>query len=86
MCGSYATRKITVKGGSAMDISGLIVLEKDPLFCEVDNALAHAFLRDAAKAVRMAGVENSRDLQASVVKSMLVFHRHRQDCTDCNND
>jgi hypothetical protein len=69
-----------------MDINEPIVSEKELLFCEVDNALAHAFLRDVANAVRMAGAENLRDLQSSVIKSMLVFHRHREVCCDCNED
>lgn len=69
-----------------MNINEPIVSEKELLFCEVDNALAHAFLRDAANAVRMAGVENPRDLQSSVIKSMLVFHYHRESCSACNED
>jgi len=69
-----------------MDINEPIVSEKELLFCEIDNALAHAFLRDAASAVMMAGVGNPRDLQSSVIKSMLMFHRHRESCGDCNAD
>jgi hypothetical protein len=37
------------------------------LFCEVDNDLAHAFLRVAANTMRMAGVESPWALQSSVI-------------------
>jgi hypothetical protein len=67
-----------------MDINEPIVSEKGLLFCETDNALAHAFLRDAVNAVKMAGIEHPRDLQASVIKSMLIFHYHRASCEGCN--
>lgn len=67
-----------------MDLNEPIVSQNDLLLCEVDNALAHAFLRDAAKAVKNAGADNLRELQASVIKSMLLFHRHREACDDCN--
>jgi hypothetical protein len=66
-----------------MDNSEPIVPQKQLAFCEVDNALADAFLRDAANAVKNAGAGNHRELQASVVKSMLIFHRHSSDCEDC---
>ncbi len=66
-----------------MDINEPIISEKEFLFCAIDNALAQAFLRDATKAVKYAGVEDPRDLQASVIKSMLVFHHHRMECDDC---
>jgi hypothetical protein len=67
-----------------MDINEPIVPEKEVLFCEIDDALARAFLRDAVNAVKMAGVEHPRDLQASVIKSMLIFHYHRAGCEGCN--
>ena len=66
-----------------MDNSEPVVAQKQFVFCDVDNALADAFLRDATNAVRNAGIDNLRELQASVVKSMLIFHRHRSDCDDC---
>jgi hypothetical protein len=67
-----------------MDTNEPIMSEKEFLFCELDNSLAHAFLRDAVNAVKMAGIHDIRDLQASVIKSMLVFHHHRQECDECN--
>ncbi|MBV8436479.1 MAG: hypothetical protein JOY95_03095 [Silvibacterium sp.] len=66
-----------------MNISDPIVLEKDFLLCEVDQALAHAFLQDAVRAVKNAGDEDTRDLQSAVIKSMLVFHQHREACEEC---
>jgi hypothetical protein len=76
--------RLRSKGAIAMNINEPIVSEKECLFCEIDNALAHAFLRDAVNAVKMAGVEHPRDLQASVIKSMLIFHYHRASCEGCN--
>jgi hypothetical protein len=67
-----------------MDINEPIVLENEFLLCDVDSALAQAFLRDAQKAVERAGAIDSKELQASVIKSMLVFHQHRAACEDCN--
>jgi hypothetical protein len=58
-------------------------LEEELRLCEVDNALAKAFLRDAVNAVRNAGVDDLRELQTCVIKSMLVFHQHREVCEDC---
>jgi hypothetical protein len=69
-----------------MDINEPIMSQKEFSFCEIDNALARAFLCDAVNAVRMAGVHDLRDLQTAVIKSMLVFHRHRQECDDCNEN
>jgi hypothetical protein len=58
-------------------------LEEELRLCEVDNALAKAFLRDAVNAVRNAGVDDLREQQTCVIKSMLVFHQHREACEDC---
>jgi hypothetical protein len=81
--------RLRPKGAIAMDINEPIVSEKESLFremfCEIDNALAHAFLRDAVNAVKMAGVQQPRDLQASVIKSMLIFHYHHAACENCND-
>jgi hypothetical protein len=60
-----------------MNINEAILVEKDFLLCEVDQALAHAFLQDAVRAVKNAHDEDTRELQSAVIKSMLVFHRHR---------
>jgi len=66
-----------------MKINEPTVLEEELLLCEVDSALAQAFLRDAVNAVRNAGVDDLRELQTCVIKSMLVFHQHREACQDC---
>jgi len=66
-----------------MDINDSTVLEKELLLCELDNALAQAFLRDAVNAVRNAGVDDLCELQTCMIKSMLVFHQHREACEDC---
>ena len=66
-----------------MNINDPIVLEKDFFLCEVDQVLAHAFLHDAVRAVRNAGDEDTRELQSAVIKSMLVFHQHREACEEC---
>jgi hypothetical protein len=34
-------------------------------------------------AVKSAGEKDARELQAAVIKSMLVFDRHREACEDC---
>jgi hypothetical protein len=64
-----------------MHISEPIVSQKELLCCKVDNSPAHEYLWDAVKAVKNAGIDNPRDLQASVIKSMLVFPHHREEAT-----
>lgn len=66
-----------------MNIKEAIVLERELLLCGVDNVLARAFLQEAMNAVKNAGEKDTRELQAAVIKSMLVFHRHREACQDC---
>jgi hypothetical protein len=66
-----------------MNMNEPIVLEREFLLCDVDNALAQAFLQEAMNAVKNARDEDTRELQTAVIKSMLVFHQHRETCEDC---
>ena len=66
-----------------MNMNEPIVLEREFLLCDVDNTLAQAFLQEAMNAVKNARDEDTRELQTAVIKSMLVFHRHREACEDC---
>ena len=61
------------------------VSSDDLLFCEKHRALAQAFLRDAAEAVRHAGIEDPRHLQAQVNKSAVLFLFSRALCPDCDD-
>jgi hypothetical protein len=56
----------------------------DLLFCEKHKALALVFLRDAAEAVRHAGIEDPRHLQLQVNKSAVLFLFSRAACQDCD--
>jgi hypothetical protein len=67
-----------------MDIDNDPILSgEELLFREKHNALALAFLRDATNAVKQAGIDDARKLQAEVNKSVVLFLWSREQCEDC---
>jgi hypothetical protein len=73
-----------MKRGSDMDIDNdPIINGEELLFCEKHNAVALAFLRDATNAIKFAGIDDARKLQAEVNKSVVLFLWSCQGCKDC---
>jgi len=66
-----------------MDINDPIMSRNKHLFCEKHNAAAHAFLREATKAVEFAGVHDPRASLLNVHKSLVVLLWTREGCGDC---
>lgn len=60
-----------------------IISGNEYVFCERHNAAAHAFLKEARKAVKFAGVNDSNELLANVYKSLVVLLWTREGCEDC---
>lgn len=60
-----------------------IISGNEYAFCERHNAAAHAFLKEAHKAVKFAGVRDAGELLSNVHKSLVVLLWTREGCKDC---